>query len=363
MKRELFTKEIIDELSIQKNKLDFLSAGNLHDINIISEYHIQEMLNIVLDINLKNSNSINKNAVSIDLEDTKNKIAVQVTSTSSKIKVQDTLDKFFAHNLDEKFEIILVFILGKKLKSYNNLRIKKDFNFHPNEHILDFTNIVTKLSILPTSKIEKIRNIFKNDKLDSTKKENVVNRFKKNFTIKNEICNKLFKSDLSIKDREILYYIPYRSFIYDSLIIRSIEDVAYPNIDDDDESNPISTWYKAQIHDVYEYGIEMMIMCPFDIVTNAKMNWNFLNDRDIQNLPSGLKYLRASVLQRIPYDHIIKLDMNPDPICGYPTLFVEYKNDKKPFSEEIPFMIGYYNIENDCRKVHYFELSDKDENL
>lgn len=362
MKRELLKKEIVNELSILKNKLDLLSAGNLHDINIISEYHIQEILNIILDINLKNSNSINKNAVAIDLEDIKNRIAVQVTSTNSKIKVQETLDKFFANNLNEKFEILLVFILGKKQKAYNNLRIQKDFDFNTNEHILDFTYIVSKLSILTTSKIEKIRNVFKNDKLDSTKKENAVNRFKKNFAIKNEIFNKLFKSDLSIKDREILYYIPYRSFIYDSLIVRSIEDVAYPNIDDD-ESNPVSTWYKAQIHDTYEYGIEMMIMCPFDIVTNAKLNWNFLNDRDIQNLPSRLKYLRASVLQRIPYDHIIKLDMNPDPICGYPTLFVEYKNDKKPFSQEIPFMIGYYNNENDCRKVHYFELSDKDENL
>lgn len=180
--------------------------------------------------------------------------------------------------------------------------------------------------------------------------------------VKNEINSKLFKSNLSIKEREILYYVPYRSFIYDSLIIRSIEDVAFPKYDDD-ESHLISTWYKAQIHDVYEYGIEMMITSSFDIVINTKLRWNFLNDRDIQNLPPGLKYLRATILQRIPYDNIIKLDMNPDPIYGYPTLFVEYKNDRKPFSEEIPFIVGYYNSENDFRKVHYFELSDKDEDL
>lgn len=362
MKRELLKKEIIDDLSILKNKLDLLSAANLNDINIISEYHIQEILNIVLDINLKNSNSRNKNAVAIDLEDIKNKIAVQVTSTSSKTKIQDTLDKFFAHNLNEKFEILLVFILGKKQKKYNQLKVKNDFNFDPNEHIFDFSDIVSKLSILTTSKIEKIRNVLKNDKLISNKKENPVNRFKKNFAVKNEITNKLFKSNLSIKDREVLYFTPYRSFIYNSLIIRSIEDTAYPNFDDD-ERNPISTWYKAQIHDTYEYGIEMMITSSFDIVVNTKEEWNFLNGRDMQNLPLGLKYIRATVLQRIPYDYIIKLDMNVDPIFGYPTLFVEYKNDRKPFSEEIPFIIGYYKNENDCRKVHYFELSTKDENL
>ncbi len=361
MKRELLIKEIINDLSILKNKLDLLSVGNFHDINIISEYHIQEILNIILNINLKNSNSRSKNAVSIDLEDIKNKIAVQVTSTSSKIKVQDTLDKFFVHNLNDKFDILLVFILGKKLKAYNNLRIKNDFNFDSNEHILDFANIVSKLSILPTSKIEKIRNIFKYDKLPNNKKENPVNRFKKNLAVKNEISSKLFKSKLSLKDREILYYAPYFSFIYDSLIIRSIEDIAYPNYDD--ESNPISTWYKAQIHDVYEYGIEMMITSSFDIVINKELQWNCLNDRDTLNLPSGLKHIRATILQRIPYDYVVKLDMNTDPVYGYPTLFVEYKNDRKPFSEEIPFIIGYHNNETDCRKVHYFELNEKDENL
>lgn len=362
MKRELFIKEIIDDLSILKNKLDFLSVGNLHDINIISEYHIQEILNIVLNLNLKNSNAVNKNAVSIDLEDIENKIAVQVTSTNSKVKVQETLDKYFANNLNEKFEILLVFILGKKQKTYNNLRIKNDFSFNPNEHILDFTNIILKFPLLPTSKIEKIRDILKNDKLHSTKKENPVNRFKKNFAIKNEICSKLFKNNLSFKDREILYYVPHHAFIYDSLIIRSIEDKAYPNCDDD-ENNPISTWYKAQIHDIYEYGIEMMITSAFNIVVNKRGNWNFLNQRDINKLPPGANYLRATILQRIPFDYIIKLDMDTDPVYGYPTLFVEYKNDKKPFSEEIPFIIGYYNNENELRKVHYFELSDKDENL
>ena len=42
---------------------------------------------------------------------------------------------------------------------------------------------------------------------------------------------------------------------------------------------------------------------------------------------------------------------------------IEYKNEKQPFSEEIPFIIGYYKTENDYRKVHYFELSNKNENL
>ncbi|MEO8235371.1 MAG: SMEK domain-containing protein [Flavobacterium sp.] len=362
MKREYHIKEIIEEFSILKNKLELLSQINLQDMNIIAEYHIQEILNIAFDINLKNSNSTKANSVAIDLEDVENSIAVQVTSTSRKNKIQDTLDKFFANNLDVKFEVLLIFILGKKQKNYKNLRIKDGFNFDPNEQIIDFAKIISRLSTLSSLKIEKIRNILRNDKLTINKKENPIVRFKKNNAIKNEIISKLFKRNLSIQDREILYYVPYYSFIYDSLIIRSIEDVAYPN-NDDNERNPISTWYKAQIHDLYEYGIEMMITSSFDIVVNAKGQWNFLNERKVQNLPSGIKYLRATILQRIPFDYMVKLDMNTDPIHGYPTLFLEYKNEKKPFSEEIPCIIGYYKSENDFRKVHYFELSEKKENI
>lgn len=362
MKREFHIKEIIDEFSVMKTKLELLSEINLQDMNIITEYHIQEILNIVFDFNLKNSNSTKSNSVAIDLEDVQNSIAVQVTSTSKKNKIQDTLDKFFANNLDVKFEILFIFILGKRQKDYKNLRIKDGFGFDPSEHIIDFAKITSRISTLSSSKIEKIINILKKEKLPKNTKENPVTRFKKNLAIKNDICSKLFKRNLSLKDREILYYVPYYSFIYDSLIIRSIEDVAYPN-NDDDEKNPISTWYKAQIHDVYEYGIEVMITSSFDIVVNEKGEWNFLNERDVQNLPSELKFLRATILQRIPFDYIIKLDMNTDPIHGYPTLFVEYKNEQKPFAEEIPFIIGYYKNENDCRIVHYFELSSQDKNL
>ena len=362
MKRELYIKEIIEEFSILKNKLELLSEINLQDMNIISEYHIQEILNIVFDINLKSSNSTKANSVAIDLEDVENSIAVQVTSTSRKNKIQDTLDKFFTNNLDMKFEVLFIFILGKKQKDYKNLRIKEGFNFDPNEQIIDFAKIISRLSTLSSLKIEKIRNILKNDKLVINKKQNPVTRFKKNLAIRNDICSKLFKRNLTIKDRELLYYTPYYSFIYDSLIIRSIEDVAYPN-NDNDESNPISTWYKAQIHDIYEYGIEMMITSSFEIVVNTKGQWNFLNERNIQKLPAGIKYLRATILQRIPYDYIIKLDMNTDPIYGYPTLFVEYKNEQKPFVEEIPIIIGYYKNEKDFRKGHYFELSEKNETI
>jgi hypothetical protein len=361
LKREFHIKEIIQEFSILKSKLELLSELNLQDMNIISEYHIQEILNIVFDFNLKNSNSTKVNSVAIDLEDVENSIAVQVTSTSRKNKIQDTLDKFFTNNLDEKFEVLFIFILGKKQKNYKDLRIKGSFSFDPNEHIIDFAKITSRLLTLSSSKIEKIRNILKNDKLVVTRKENPVAKFNRNNNIKDNIIKNLISKNITYKDFERVFYDPMYQFVYDCLIIRSIEDRLYPNFDNED--NPTPTWYKAQIHNLYEYGIEVTIYCPFEIVVNSNYEWNYLNDRDKNKLPNNLQCIRAHVLQRIPYDNVVKLDMCPDPVYGYPTLFLEYKNDKTPFSEEIPCTIGYYNSDKDFRKVCYFELSNRTENL
>ena len=76
MKREIYLKEIIEEFSILKSKIELLSKSNLLDINLISEYHIQEILNIVFDLQLVNSNYQSKNAKAIDLQDEVNCIAV-----------------------------------------------------------------------------------------------------------------------------------------------------------------------------------------------------------------------------------------------------------------------------------------------
>ena len=100
MKREFLIKEINAELSILRYRIESLSRSNMHDLNIICEHYIKEILNIIFDWRLINSNEKNQNNTAIDLEDVANSIAVQVTSTNKKNKIQDTLTKFFGNILD-----------------------------------------------------------------------------------------------------------------------------------------------------------------------------------------------------------------------------------------------------------------------
>lgn len=356
MKREIYLKEIIEEFSILKSKIELLSKVNFLDINLISEYHIQEILNVVFDLKLINSNLQNKNAKAIDLQDEVNCLAVQVTSNYKKIKVQDTLDKFFEETLENKFSTLLVFILGKKQLKYQNLVIKEGFNFDPDEHIFDFSKLIWKLTTLPINKIEKVRDILKRDRIHIQSKIGTKSVFKSKQIIKKKIIKNLINvQDVNIAT--ISYYDPSYKFIYEDLIIRSIVDKTYPNFDDE-KTGERGDWYKVFSHDLNEHYLEVETFYNVEIVYDNKGIWNYLNERNKVNLPKDLNIGNFRVLQRIALEDIVEIDTN----CDDPMIFVQFKNHQAYF-EEIPFIRGYFNNTKDCRMVAYFELKNQNINL
>lgn len=358
MKRELFIKEIIEEFSILRNRIELLSEVNLQDINVVSEYHIQEILNIILDLKLSNSNSNRKNQTAIDLQDEINRIAVQVTATSRKVKIQETLNKFFESNLEENYDTLIIFILGKKQKSYPNLKIKDGFVFNPEDHIFDFSKIVSRFSLMPTSKLEKIRNILKNDKIKlQTKNNSKKQLFKKNQSIRKKIIKSFIGTYNPTDEPLISYYNPPYKFFCDEFIIRSIEDKCYPDFDDP-VTGERADWYKVFAFDVKEFYLEVRIMYSVEIVINDKLEWNYLNDREKGNFDKSLKFGKVDVLERIPFENIVDIEMDGE----YPTIFVEFK-DGNAYFEQIPFIPGYYINDRDCRATYYFETAKQNLDL
>lgn len=350
MNREFLIKEIVEQLTILRYKIELLAESNLYDANIIYEYHIKEILNLLYDWKLINSNENNRNSPAIDLEDIKNSISVQVTSTNKKIKIQDTLNKFFSNNLDFTFKTLFIFILGKKQKSYTNLEIKESFFFDPNIHILDFSDINNRIAFLPTATIEKIRNILKNDRLSSNK-SNARSTFKNIQATRKMIVKNLVRNLENREDICINYYDPSHCIISDDLIIRSIDDRKYPYFDED-ESKEIPSWYKVFSFKIDEYFIEVAFMGVSDIVINKKNEWNYLAQRSKDSIPNDLTIVRTGIIQRIPYEYIVDIEMeNDDPI-----IYVDYHNGK-PFTEELPFIKGYYRNEKDYQYTIYFELA------
>ena len=122
--RNLYLEKIADSLGLLSHQVIVRNSINLYDINIVAETFYADMLNLIEDLELKNVNTIEKNAPGIDLIDEKNKIAIQVTSDSTSEKIKHSIEEFISNRSYEKYDRMVIFILTKK-KNYTTLQIAK----------------------------------------------------------------------------------------------------------------------------------------------------------------------------------------------------------------------------------------------
>ncbi|KAM3091449.1 SMEK domain-containing protein [Phormidesmis sp. 146-35] len=173
--RETYFKEISNNLALLQQSIEFRTASNLHDLGILAEDFVKDLLNIVFDFQLENLNSINSNQPGIDLGDSSNKIAVQVTSTTSRRKVKTTIEKFIGHKLYEKYSRLYVFILKGRQQSYRRFDTQGYFNFNESDNIIDFKILLKQIQYLEIEKLRKIYE-FVNREISKTKREDGIIR-------------------------------------------------------------------------------------------------------------------------------------------------------------------------------------------
>lgn len=93
MKRNNYFNYIESHLNTLALRIKNRGKINLLDLNIHSETFFADMLNILLNLELKNLNTIKQNVEGIDLVDTTNKVIAQVSSTCTKQKIESSLIK------------------------------------------------------------------------------------------------------------------------------------------------------------------------------------------------------------------------------------------------------------------------------
>ncbi|SDU42096.1 SMEK domain-containing protein [Desulfobacula phenolica] len=113
MYREDYINGIIHALAFLSRKVDIKSSLNLTDLNVHAEDFYKDFLNKALGYNLININTINQNAVSIDLGDSTTRIAIQVTSTSALAKTRRTVKKFIENRLYREYDRLIILNLVK----------------------------------------------------------------------------------------------------------------------------------------------------------------------------------------------------------------------------------------------------------
>ncbi len=355
-KRELLLKSITYELSVWEVNLRNLGSLNLLDAHHLSEDSIAELLNTIFDYELLNKNAITVNFPAIDLGDTYNQICVQVTSQKSKSKIQSSIDKFLELELDRTYNELFVVVLGQKQKTYSEFTTNDTFQFEARTHILDFNDILNQLRNKPLRKLEKVQAILKDQNYTrSTEKTNpnvskVKDKLKKRDSLQKDLL-----MEVDRKDWDKLCYEPWHKFSYSQILVRSIDDETWPEVD----ANPnglMSTWFKCELYDFYENGIELITSLGAHAIFNTDGNWDLLDFDDPRKEDTKYQRVTYHPFGRIPFEFIVKCDMQPDPYHGLPTLYVEYKNEGTPYEEMIYGIMGSYKEQ---RLTYYFDAEKR----
>ena len=156
MNKEVYLKNIAENLALLSREVSILNAVNLYDINIIAEDFFPGLLNLIYGYELKNANHLEKNAPAIELIDQKNRIAVQVTSDNSSTKIKHTIEEFNKSQAYHLYDRLVVLILTQKKKYSSNFDTQGLFSFEKARDIWDVEKLIKDIRELETAQIKNV---------------------------------------------------------------------------------------------------------------------------------------------------------------------------------------------------------------
>ena len=156
MNKEVYLKNIAENLALLSREVSILNAVNLYNINIIAEDFFPGLLNLIYGYELKNANHLEKNAPAIDLIDQKNRIAVQVTSDNSSTKIKHTIEEFNKSQAYHLYDRLVVLILTQKKKYSSNFDTQGLFSFEKARDIWDVEKLIKDIRELETAQIKNV---------------------------------------------------------------------------------------------------------------------------------------------------------------------------------------------------------------
>ena len=154
--RTVWIERISGQLGTWVNQVEIAIKNNLPNINVTSETIVAGLLNRMYDWKLVNANSRAQNFPGVDLVDEDECIAVQVTSTNSVEKVDNTLEKFFAHKLDDLFDKVLIVVITNQNPTNGMKKRKREPWFDGAHDVWNIPGLLRKMNDLEVQRLEEI---------------------------------------------------------------------------------------------------------------------------------------------------------------------------------------------------------------
>jgi hypothetical protein len=158
--RQQYLHNITDKLAWIKSQIELTNCINLYDLNTHSESFFCGLLNIIYDYSLINLNSREKNFSSIDLADENAKLSIQITSVNTSTKIIKTIEGFIKNKYYEKYDRLVILILGNKKDYTTSFDTQDKFIFSKKNDIIDIEDLIQVIQEKTTSDLQKISNFL-----------------------------------------------------------------------------------------------------------------------------------------------------------------------------------------------------------
>ena len=181
MQSKFYIDSIEAKLSLLVTRVKLRGDLNLLDLHVIAENFFRDLLNLIYDYELKNTNYLDSNAKGVDLFDENSKVIFQVTSTATTDKINKSItklgEKYQGYHL--RFIFIKDFIPNLFTKSYPH--INDNISFNPKEDILGVSSLLNEIVNCDIKRMKAIYTfleehipleIFQNNNIEDTRYRN-----------------------------------------------------------------------------------------------------------------------------------------------------------------------------------------------
>lgn len=189
--KEKTIKAIADNLAFYSKGISLKNNIGFFDGNRSAQDIFAEFFKLAFGYeNLKELDKLNDvvNYPAIDLGDETAKIAFQITTKKDSGKVEDTIKKFIKYKLYEKYDRLIIFIIGEKQSSYINFNTQSKFIFDKEKDIWDDNFLIKEIDKLDIAKLEEIQKFLEENLVEFKFPENLFPSDIKN-------CIKILKRD------------------------------------------------------------------------------------------------------------------------------------------------------------------------
>jgi hypothetical protein len=130
----------------------------------------------------------------------------------------------------------------------------------------------------------------------------------------------------------------WSKFAHSEVIIRRIDDVSYPNIDD---GPGISGWFKLEILDFYHGGLQGILNLQYALLDTLTGKWSLLSDEEsAKSFPRRFSKAKVYVTGKIPWRNILHYDMEGDQYFPQPHLYCTFADAGEPYEGRGFFLVS-----------------------